>query len=55
MVIGDLLAILKVGLATFTERSGSANALNLRRVKKQRENTVFSSVMDTIVTLQANG
>src|SRR5438046_9926315 len=34
MAIGDLLVILKVGLAIFTECSGSANALNLRRVTK---------------------
>ena len=41
MAIGDFLAILKVGLAMFTECSGSPDVLNLRRVTKQRENIVF--------------
>ena len=54
MAIGDLLAILKGGLAIFTECSGSRDVLNLRRVKKQQENIVFSSATDTIVILPVN-
>ena len=38
VAIGDLVAILKIGLAIFMECSGFVNALNLRRVIKQREN-----------------
>ena len=54
MAIGNLVAILKVGLAIFMECSSFTDALNLRHIRKQWENIIFSSVMDMIVILQVN-
>ena len=41
IAIKDLLTILKIRLAIFAEYSSSGDALNLRRVTKQRQNIVF--------------
>jgi len=49
-----LLAILKVELAIFMKCSDFVNALNLKRVTKQRKNIDFSFVINMIIILQTN-